>query len=129
MRIICPACETAYDVPDSALAPGRVLRCARCRAEWAPVAAAEVAEPGGEDVISEVPPVVAPPRPLEAESGRVALPVAATGSTGPRASVIAGWILSFLILGGLGYAAVRWRQPIQQIWPPSSRAYALLGYR
>ena len=35
MIITCPACETQYDVPDSALAPaGRTVQCARCQVKW-----------------------------------------------------------------------------------------------
>jgi len=46
-----------------------------------------------------------------------------------RTGVVAGWLVSFVALGALGYAAVFWRQPIERAWPPSARAYALLGYR
>ncbi len=129
MRIICPACETAYDVPESALAPGRLLRCARCRSEWTPMPAQEVPEKRNEESIPVVPPVAPLPKTMETLFGPTSVPVAATRPTGPRVSVIAGWLLSFLLLGSLGYAAVRWRQPIERVWPPSSRAYALLGYR
>ncbi len=130
MRINCPACDTAYDVPEAALAPGRMLRCARCRSEWVPVPAEEVAEVQS---IQEASPVVSPAAPLpdamETLFGRAAEPVAVARAAGPRVSVIAGWILSFLVLGGLGYAAVRWRLPIEKVWPPSTRAYSYLGLR
>lgn len=39
MRIVCPACDAAYDVPDAMLAGGpRVVRCAKCGREWTPSA-------------------------------------------------------------------------------------------
>ncbi|MFC0410768.1 zinc-ribbon domain-containing protein [Roseomonas elaeocarpi] len=41
MRIICPRCEAAYEVPEmmlsSGLSAGRTVRCARCGARWAPL--------------------------------------------------------------------------------------------
>jgi predicted Zn finger-like uncharacterized protein len=36
MRIVCPACSAAYEVPDALLGTGRPVRCARCRQEWMP---------------------------------------------------------------------------------------------
>jgi predicted Zn finger-like uncharacterized protein len=129
MRIICPACETAYDVPDSALAPGRMLRCARCRSEWTPVPAEDVAEQSTEETTPVAAPATPPPNTKETPPVRVAARVAAPRPAGPRVSVIVGWSLSFLLLGSLGYSAIRWRHPIERVWPPSSRAYALFGYR
>jgi predicted Zn finger-like uncharacterized protein len=129
MRIICPACETAYDVPEAALAPGRILRCARCRSEWVPVPAEDAPQQSIEETIPAPPTAAPPPKAMETLFGRMPDPVAAARPAGPRVSVIAGWLLSFLLLGALGYASVRWRQPIEQAWPPSSRAYAYLGYR
>ena len=35
MRIVCPACAAAYEVPEARLRPGLVVRCARCGADWA----------------------------------------------------------------------------------------------
>jgi len=137
MRIICPACETAYDVPDQVVSPGRALRCARCRSEWVAVEPeAEIppfprfrseentATPGYPDGPPERDPVGTPPLP-----GHVnvePLPAMAEAG-GARAAVIAGWLLSLVLLVTSAAAAVAWRQPIEKSWPPSVRAYALLG--
>jgi predicted Zn finger-like uncharacterized protein len=127
MRIICPACETAYDVPDAVLAPGRILRCARCRREWVPLPTEPEAEtdaaPGdqpGQDA--------APAEPAPAPIVGVASSFMPDRPAGPRVAVIAGWLVSLLLLGGMGYAAMVWRVPIEHAWPPAGRAYALLEY-
>ncbi|MBN9561411.1 MAG: zinc-ribbon domain-containing protein [Alphaproteobacteria bacterium] len=41
MRIVCPACSAAYEVPDALLGSPRPVRCARCGHEWQPEPAAE----------------------------------------------------------------------------------------
>ncbi|HST73964.1 MAG TPA: zinc-ribbon domain-containing protein [Acetobacteraceae bacterium] len=41
MRIVCPACSAAYEVPAALLGTPRPVRCARCGSEWLPEAAAE----------------------------------------------------------------------------------------
>ena len=45
MRIACPACNAAYDVPDAELRDDRVVRCARCGTDWAPVVPVAQADP------------------------------------------------------------------------------------
>lgn len=50
MQIVCPHCDTHYDVRDEALGPaGRTVRCARCKETWLalPVEAHAVAGAGG----------------------------------------------------------------------------------
>ena len=55
MRIACPSCSAAYEVPDALLAAGpRLLRCARCGAQFTATGTAPPAP-------AEVPP--APPEP------------------------------------------------------------------
>jgi predicted Zn finger-like uncharacterized protein len=34
MRIVCPSCSAAYDVPDALLRGRRTVRCAACAREW-----------------------------------------------------------------------------------------------
>jgi predicted Zn finger-like uncharacterized protein len=48
MIIVCPACETRYDLPESAIGPeGRTVRCAQCRHSWLQLGpeSAEATEP------------------------------------------------------------------------------------
>ena len=58
MRIVCPTCSAAYEVPDSLLGTGRPVRCARCTREWVPETATQAAPGNGG---SPSPPVLPPP--------------------------------------------------------------------
>jgi predicted Zn finger-like uncharacterized protein len=131
MLIVCPACETTYDVPEQVLAPGRPLRCARCRSEWCPLPAAP--PPASDDWVfraPEPPPPEPEPEPDEKLPFFERLPpepLHPPAADGPRVAVIAAWLVSILVLAGLCAAAITWRQPIERAWPPSVRAYALIG--
>jgi hypothetical protein len=46
---------------------------------------------------------------------------------GRNRGAVAAWAASLVILVALGFAAVHFRTEIMQAWPPSARAYALLG--
>ena len=49
MQIVCPHCDTQYDVRDDALgAAGRTVRCARCKETWLALPVAEPAVAGAE---------------------------------------------------------------------------------
>lgn len=41
--------------------------------------------------------------------------------------VAAGWVLLLATIGGVGWAAVKFRQPIANAWPRTASAYAKLG--
>lgn len=72
MRIACPACSAEYDVPDTIVAAGRKVRCARCHEVWAaappdepatadpgaPPAPQPAAQPAAQPVPQPVPQVV-----------------------------------------------------------------------
>lgn len=55
MRLTCPQCSTEYEVPDTALAPGRRLRCERCGHQWRQEAP-DSAPPAPETFEPEAPP-------------------------------------------------------------------------
>lgn len=37
------------------------------------------------------------------------------------------WMCSFLLLAGLVFAAVHWRNDVMRIWPPSARLFAAIS--
>ncbi len=136
MRIVCPACETAYDVPDQVASAGRPVRCARCRAEWTPEPPAAIqppAEPEQEPGPVPVPEPVVEALPVSIAPALVTAPVPPAtpppAATGSSKAVIAAWVVSIIILIGMAGAAIAYRQPVMRSWPASARAYALLGYK
>ncbi len=137
MRVVCPTCNAAYDVPAPVVAAGRTLRCTACGSQF----------PAGQALPPELPPdlppsatpppaglVPAPPlvaAPQVDEAARL-LPAQgeppAAARAGASPAVLAGWALSLVVLSAGAAAAVAWRQQIMVAWPPSTRAYAALGY-
>jgi predicted Zn finger-like uncharacterized protein len=127
MRIVCPSCSAAYDVPDSLLTAGRSVRCARCGGDWTPVEAV-----GPEPEPPSPPPmpvatapmaevaVVARPSAMERLAAHAALPP-------PSTRLRLAWVGSLLLLALLIGGAFAWRGRIVAAWPPSARAYAAFG--
>jgi predicted Zn finger-like uncharacterized protein len=136
MRIECPSCFAAYIVPDSLVTAGRVVRCARCGADWTPMGA--TAEPESPPPLSRLPLEPPPPAPDVVTDGaaeQIATPAPATAmerlamhAAWPRPStrLRLAWAGSVLLLV-LAAAAYAWRGEIVAEWPPSARAYALFG--
>ena len=157
MRIECPGCEAAYEVPEAQIRPGRSVRCARCGLQWRPGGEAEQAglpepapaaadpedasEPAAaasadasEDGLPDVaPPGHAPGHPLGLRRAATPEPVLATAVAGTRrpspelAAWGAAWAVSLIVLAGLLLSAAHWRETVMRSWPPSIRLYTALG--
>jgi predicted Zn finger-like uncharacterized protein len=155
MRIDCPSCAAAYDVPADRLVAGRAVKCARCGTLWTPPApeapAAEAAPPS----VAEVPPPPAPESAVPPTVPMAAPDAAIVPAAGPGAAIdrpmpapiaanppprpspepgrasaaplVAAWLLSIAALAVLGWVAVDRRNEIMAAWPPSTRAYAAIG--
>jgi predicted Zn finger-like uncharacterized protein len=131
MRIECPSCFAAYEVPDSLMDAGRVVRCARCGGEWVPVPL-EVepqstgfaeARPGPEPIADALrEPFVGPTR-VSAMDRLTAHPALTSSSIRLKLA----WAASVLVLVVAVAAALTWRDEIMAAWPPSARAYAVFG--
>ena len=129
MRIVCPSCQAAYEVPDKLLSgAARKVRCARCGDAWTPES---IAAPEPEPEVKPAPPVRVAPSPIVAVvvPQVVDRPVpepAAPPGRGP-AMVAAAWAASVALLVGAGWAGVAWRADIMAAWAPSRRLFAWLG--
>ncbi len=125
MRITCPSCAAEYDV-GAPLAAGRVVRCARCGREWAPVAALPPAAAAAPRVVEVIPPQPGPRAFLAPPAS--ARPSARAHAPAPGGlALTAAWIGSFALVLALLAAAFTFRAPIMAAWPPSTRVYAALG--
>jgi predicted Zn finger-like uncharacterized protein len=153
MRIVCPACDATYDVPDALLAGGtRKVRCARCGTEWLPSPAAprgeiefepeptfdSVPDPSPEPPAGWAPPNADPRgrheprlRPLRSRPEPRAAEPQSLEEPPPRAgaAAIVAWVLSLLLLAAAAGAAVTWRTQVMAAWPPSERLYSAVGLR
>ncbi len=118
MRIACPACAAEYEVPENRVPPGKVVRCARCEADWIAVAMPMVAAVQRE-IFAPMPPpkfaVVPEERYVEQQPER-----------GHPAVAIA-WVLSLALLAAAAWGAYARRAEVVRAWPASERAYLALG--
>jgi predicted Zn finger-like uncharacterized protein len=147
MRIVCPNCSAAYDVPDSRISPSRVVRCAKCVHEWTPLPVLAPAQAAAEAPVRTAGPASAPApgsAPAPDSDSTPAAP-AAELRVPPRAlpprdyvedeepdqnrrsGAWGGWLVTLIVLAALCWAAYGWRDQIMQAWPPSIRLYAALG--
>jgi predicted Zn finger-like uncharacterized protein len=155
MRIVCPACQATYEVPDQLIGAGRSLRCKACRHAWhvappAPPATATAEPPATtapespvravpEPAIPAAPPAPPlapsrpPPPPVPADRPRIPQPIDPPlphpEDRAPRISLPlrAAWAASILAVGGMLLALWLFRADIMTAWPPAARLYQLLG--
>ena len=137
MRIVCPTCSAAYEVPDRMLGSGKKLRCARCANEWVPpeVPVAAPAPPPA-PVAPERPTPAAPPppRPVQAAPAAPApalhadpKPARSALSASNRLAVPLALAGSAMLLAALLGAGVIWRSDLMHAWPPTARLFGWLG--
>jgi predicted Zn finger-like uncharacterized protein len=127
MRIECPACAAAYDVPDHLMKVGRAVKCARCGESWMPVPLAPepdaVEEPAWEPdpapaaALPAAGPTVTAMDRLAARPARRPVP--------PGLRLAWAGSIAVLIAGVAGMYV--WRQEMMRVWPPSIRLYAVFG--
>lgn len=131
MRIACPTCSTAYDVPERLLADSaRRLRCSRCGAEFelpaAPAPAAASAPPAVAPEPAPPPPPMPPPDPLPMIEAWERLSIEVEEAAASRALVRA-WVASIAIVVGGAVALVLMRERVMEAWPPAARLFSAIG--
>jgi predicted Zn finger-like uncharacterized protein len=134
MRIACPSCSSAYDVPDERLKPGRRVRCAQCHAEWVPTLTDPdlLDEEALASAIREEEPVADR---LGSATGTVPAPVAtamerlAANPAAKRSTPLlwAAWVASIVILAFGLMTCYTDRDAVMRLWPPSVHLYSALG--
>ena len=147
MILTCPSCRTRYQSDGAHFKPpGRNVRCAKCGEVWFQAAPER-------EIDLEPEPVLAPAMPaapnhsaaVEADAGASDLtsldfgagPVSDDSIAAPvkrprrswAAAIAAftGWTALILLVGGIGWGAVQYRETIAGLWPQSASLYAALG--
>ena len=144
MRIACPACAAAYEVPDRLLAgPARTLRCSRCGTEFA-LPRAEAREPVAPPPAEAAPPEPSPPPPAVAPEPPIpaAPPPAAAPRPEPRPeprafaqpvpepaspALLRAWVATIAVVLAVIVALLVFRAEVMAAWPASRRLFAALG--
>jgi hypothetical protein len=119
-------------VPESRLAPGQPVRCARCATTWSPQLTPPPPEPERPRLEERLPLETAPAVPAPEPAPLVADPVERPTPPPPeRERRLAGlkiaWIMSFVALAAAAWVAYDRREDVMRAWPASERAYAALG--
>jgi predicted Zn finger-like uncharacterized protein len=132
MRIDCPSCGAAYEVPDTALAAGpRRLRCTACGHEFEARAPAGAAEPPKPEAPPSPGPAAPPePAPPPAPQRPPRSPPRPAEPAPPPAHdrlALLGWIATLALLGGGGWLAMAEHVVIAEAWPPARHIFLLLG--
>jgi predicted Zn finger-like uncharacterized protein len=148
MRIVCPSCEAAYELPPTLLKPGQAVRCARCQREWlppgdepspVPPAPTAIPVPPAPTAIPGPPPVPDNASPLSRLATETHLAAGrrttttmenlARPGTPPRNGHGVGiaWFVSLVVLALLVWGAYVGRATVMQVWPPSIRLYSALN--
>lgn len=132
MRIVCPACHAAYEVPATLLPPGQAVRCARCAREWVPEAEEPAATPASSPadpppMATSEPVAAAEPTPPPARPPITRRPPPARQAAPRNMAVRLAWVATLVVIAALLWAGYSQREAIMQAWPPSARVYDALG--
>jgi predicted Zn finger-like uncharacterized protein len=124
MRITCPSCAAAYEVPESRLTPHKKVRCARCGGQWIPVhTAGDTGSPEpAKDSLSHLPTESLPA--VTAMDRLAALPSPQPSPAG----LLGAWVLTAVVLVAALTATVVWREAVMRAWPPSALVLAPFGH-
>ena len=123
MILTCPSCGTRYQTDRARIAPpGANVRCAKCQTVWFQAAESEV------DIDPEPPQVEPPPLAPSTSDGspESAVRRGEERRRGVRWSLVAGWLILLIFVGGFIWATIAYRHEIARVWPASATLYAYL---
>jgi predicted Zn finger-like uncharacterized protein len=143
MILTCPECATRYQTDAAQFTPdGRKVRCAKCSHVWFQAPPQPEAEAGLEEPAAETPPEpeahpepVVPKREATAQPRIAPLPESWNvprrrsfgGQSLERLTLAGGWIGLGVVVLGVGWSMLHYRQTIASLWPQSSSLYAAVG--
>jgi predicted Zn finger-like uncharacterized protein len=139
MRIVCPSCDAAYDVPESVLTTRTLLRCSRCASDFSPPGLPQAPAPAAPEQTDHAPaepeiPIESPPpmAPVSAslpaaEHQVAAMPQQATVLESRRTQILAAWAGSLMIIIAAIWLGISHRRSVMHAWPPSIRFYEVFG--
>jgi len=135
MILTCPSCATRYQADATMIAPpGRNVRCAKCSHVWfqappeievepepepAPISVV-ASEPAPRSMVSAVSVDEAPAQEAPPREPMSPAPVM-------RLAALAGWAALIVVVVGLAFAGVQYRQAVASLWPKTASLYAALG--
>jgi predicted Zn finger-like uncharacterized protein len=132
MILVCPTCQTRYQVEDEALSrsSGRTVRCANCGHSWHYVAPHAAPPPSA----------APPPPPLLRMRERLQSAPSAEASAEPRPAITAptpprrrhsglGWVVLILLVGAVIVGAIIGRDQIVALWPQAAPFYDFVGLK
>lgn len=135
MRLTCPACAAAYNVPDAMIGEGRQMRCARCGHQWFATPSQGIIEPS--EAPAAPPPaepepattaVLAPVPPPEPEPEPEAPAEPELTSPAPRSiGLWLAWAASLALVVGAAGALWQFQAAVTAVWPPFGRLAAWFG--
>lgn len=155
-RIVCPNCSARYEVSAEILgAAGRKVRCVRCGhvwlarmdaggeagggtepAPWPEPPGPRVREPGEEPSAeamrpgppSDIPSITSADRAdRQAPASDRAVAAPRAGEAGGSGALLVAWAASLGLVGAAAWAAIAYRTAVIEVWPASTRLYALFG--
>jgi predicted Zn finger-like uncharacterized protein len=138
MILTCPSCRTRYRAdPANFAAPGRNVRCAKCSHVWfqtAPEPEPEAAPAAVLSITAQGAASAGGPTLGDAMTERNSGGGRGTDSEDEDRSAYrtrilqaGGVILLLILLAGIGWAAIHYRQGVVRLWPESSRVYGAIG--
>ncbi len=136
MILTCPNCATRYHTDSALLSEaGRKVRCAKCGHVWHQAAPTGQPEPEPQPPSANQPAAAArtfaehpaSPNAAAADFADVQAKPQPSRSLPERLALVAGWTGLALLVLGVGYPLIHFRDEIATLWPQTATFYKALG--